>query len=162
MNLEIERKFLCRLTKAQAEEFALASRQVKSIYLHSSKEESLRVVKDTWRDGKVTCFWTEKKSLENSISRIENEEELPVGIFNALDESNKYPVIEKERFLISVKGHVWEVDFFKNYDFVIAELEFTSEEEATSFNDLPYWIEREVTDDPFYLNCNLAKLPLEA
>ena len=39
---------------------------------------------------------------------------------------------------------------------VIAELEFNNIEEATNFDDLPPWIIKEVTDDPFYLNCNLA------
>jgi len=48
------------------------------------------------------------------------------------------------------------LDFFDKYDFVIAELEFKTEEEAVNFKNLPLWITEEVTNNPFYLNCNLA------
>lgn len=157
---EIERKFICNLTRDEASKLAFDSRHIKSLYLETSKEASLRVVKDKHRDGSVKCFWTEKKSSENSIVRIEIEESLPEKIFDHLDIINKYPTIEKERFLIKVDNSIWEIDFFNNYDFVIAELEFRSLAEATAFNTFPSWIVQEVTEDPSYLNCNLAKLPL--
>ena len=35
--------------------------------------------------------------------------------------------------------------------------EFNSIEEADDFTDLPSWIVEEVTHDPTYLNCNLAR-----
>lgn len=159
---EIERKFICKLTREEAVQLAFDSRHIKSLYLESSKEASLRVVKDKHRDGSVKCFWTEKKSSENSIVRIEIEERLPEKIFDQLDIINKYPTIEKERFLINIDGSIWEIDFFNGYDFVIAELEFKSLEEAVAFNTLPSWIVKEVTEDSSYLNCNLAKLPLRA
>ena len=157
---EIERKFICSLTREEASKLSFDSRHVKSLYLESSKEASLRVVKDSHKNGDVFCFWTEKKSLENSIVRIEIEEKLPEKIFNQLDIINKYPTIEKERFLININDYIWEIDFFNSYDFVIAELEFRSLEEANAFNTFPSWIVKEVTEDPSYLNCNLAKLPL--
>ena len=155
MAFEIERKFLCSLTREEAEKLSFTSRQVKSIYLESTKEKSLRVVKSKYIDGTINCEWTEKKTLENSIARSEKEWYLPTKIFDSLDNLG-YPTIEKQRFLIDVNGYAWEVDFFERYDFVIAELEFNNIEEATNFDDLPPWIIKEVTDDPFYLNCNLA------
>ena len=155
MALEIERKFLCSLTREEAEKLSFTSRQVKSIYLESTKEKSLRVVKSKYIGGTINCEWTEKETLENSIARSEKEWYLPTKIFDSLDNLG-YPTIEKQRFLIDVNGYAWEVDFFERYDFVIAELEFNNIEEATNFDDLPPWIIKEVTDDPFYLNCNLA------
>lgn len=155
MSFEIERKFLCSLTREEAEKLSFTSRQVKSIYLEISKKETLRVVKDTQSNGDVCCKWTEKKSTDTSVVRTEFEEVFPTKIFDSLDNLG-YPTIEKQRFLIDVNGYAWEVDFFDGYDFVVAELEFNNIEEATNFDDLPPWIIKEVTDDPFYLNCNLA------
>ena len=40
--------------------------------------------------------------------------------------------------------------------FFIAEIEFESIDDSENFKDFPSWIIKEVTDDPFYLNCNLA------
>lgn len=155
MAFEIERKFLCSLTREEAEKLSFTSRQVKNIYLESTKEKSLRVVKSKYIDGTINCEWTEKKTLENSIARSEKEWYLPTKIFDSLDNLG-YPTIEKQRFLIDDNNNIWEIDFFEGYDFVIAELEFNNIEEATNFDDLPPWIIKEVTDDPFYLNCNLA------
>lgn len=154
MALEIERKFLCNLTREQAKELSYSSRYIKSIYLENTKEQITRVVKNTYKDGDVFCQWTEKRSIENSIARKELESYLPTKIFDAID--NTYPSISKERFLIDVDGYIWEIDFFERYDFVIAELEFITEEKANNFKDLPNWIIEEVTNIPFYLNCNLA------
>ena len=61
MTLEIERKFLCSLTREEAEKLSFTSRQVRSIYLESTKEKSLRVVKSKYIDGTLNCEWTEKK-----------------------------------------------------------------------------------------------------
>lgn len=159
MALEIERKFLCTLTHEEALDLACTVRNIKSIYLENTKESSVRVVKDTYNDGTVSCKWTEKKTIANLLARQEDEEYLPTVVFNAIDLCN-YPTIEKQRFLISVGGHIWEIDFFDNYEFVIAELEFESVEEAEAFTNFPSWIGKEVTDDSSYLNCNLAKSPL--
>lgn len=157
MSLEIERKFLCKLTREEAASLAFNYRYIKSVYLENKETSSVRVVRDTMKNGDILCKATEKISTEKSISRIENESDIPVQIFNALD-TNTYPSVSKQRFLITDNDNVWEVDFFDNYDFVIAELEFQSEEDATSFTTLPSWVGKEVTDDPFYLNCNLARL----
>lgn len=157
MALEIERKFLCNLTREEAIELAYASRHVKSVYLENTKEFSVRVVSDSYDLGGTICKWTTKTSTHNALVRTELEDRLPVQIFNALD-NGTYPTISKRRYLIDVDDeHTWEVDFFDDYDFVIAELEFKSVEEAQAFTNFPSWIEKEVTNDPFYLNCNLAK-----
>ena len=156
MGLEIERKFLCSLTHEEASSLAISSRTVESIYVKSNEKESLRVVRDTYKDGEVICKWTEKFSQDGLLSRIENEETLPEELFKIIS-SNNYPSVFKERFFIRINDNVWEVDFFKDYEFVVAELEFDSVEDAENFTDFPDWILKEVTNDPSYLNCNLAK-----
>ena len=157
MTLEIERKFLCNLTKEEAIELSFASRHVKSIYLENTPLTSFRVVKDTSEQNIKSCKFTRKESTNSTLSRLEFEEEIPEIIFNAID-NGTYPSVSKYRYLINVNGSIWEVDFFDDYDFVIAELEFNSTEEAADFTDLPSWIVEEVTHDPTYLNCNLARM----
>lgn len=155
MALEIERKFLCTLTRYQAIKLSFDSRLVKSIYLENTKESSTRVVKDTFEDGRVVAKWTQKTSTGSLLVRNELEDILPSEIFDALD-TGTYPTISKHRYLININDSIWEVDFFDNYDFVIAELEFENEATALNFTDFPSWLGKEVTNDPFYLNCNLA------
>lgn len=156
MALEIERKFLCSLTKEDALKLSFSNRNITSVYLESSKEYSFRVVKDVHNDGLVVCKWTKKSTGESLLVREEKEEYLPQILFDNLS-LDKYPKIIKQRYLIDINGKTWEVDFFEDYDFVIAEMEFNSTEEANNFADFPSWIGKEVTEDPFYLNCNLAK-----
>lgn len=155
MALEVERKFICNLTIQEARQLAFTSRFIRSIYLENTPEKSFRVVKDTSMDGIVSCKWTEKTSTGNLLARTELEEFLPSNIFDVLDEMN-YPTVNKQKFLIEINGSIWEVDFFEDYDFVIAELEFKNIKEADNFSDFPHWVSEEVTGNPFYLNCNLA------
>lgn len=155
MALEIERKFLCTLTREEAIKLCFSSRSVKSIYLQNTKEASTRVVKDTFEDGRVIAKWTQKTSTGDLLVRTELEDVMPSLVFDSLDDGT-YPTVSKHRYLIDVNGSTWEVDFFDNYDFVIAELEFENKETALNFTDFPSWIGEEVTNDPSYLNCNLA------
>lgn len=156
MALEIERKFLCTLTKEEALKLSFSNRHVTSVYLESSEESSFRVVKDVHYDGLVVCKWTKKTSLESALIREEKEEYLPEILFNNLN-LEQYPTVNKHRYLIEIKNKIWEVDFFEDYDFVVAEMEFNCIEDANNFTDFPSWIGKEVTEDPSYLNCNLAK-----
>lgn len=157
MTLEIERKFICNLTYEQVKTMTTLSRKIHSIYILNTKKESFRVVKDTHPKGSIICKYTNKQTIEGLLARSEKEDFIPEILFNTIESQQKYPAIKKERFLIKVDGYVWEVDFFEDYDFVIAELEFETEEEALAFNNFPSWIGKEVTEDPTYLNCNLAK-----
>ena len=54
--------------------------------------------------------------------------------------------------------HVWEIDVFLDRELVLAEVELRSSDEVAP---LPPWlapfVEREVTDDPAYLNAVMAR-----
>lgn len=156
MNLEIERKFLCSLTREQAKSLATGSRKIHSVYFKNTPEETFRVVKDKYESGHEHFFWTVKKSTEHSSVRQELERPLDREVFDQLSSLN-YPEVKKERFIIPFGDYNWEIDFFEDYDFVIAELEFKLKKEADNFSNFPEWVIKEVTDDPYYLNCNLAK-----
>ena len=73
-------------------------------------------------------------------------------------------IIRKKRYLIPYENYTVELDIFlPPYDsLIIAEVEFSCEEEASLFSP-PSWFDREVTYDPSYHNSNLSKgkdLPL--
>jgi CYTH domain-containing protein len=63
-------------------------------------------------------------------------------------------VIEKFRYEISFKNHLWEVDVFtgKLEGLYLAEIELNSEDEHF---ELPDWVGEEVSTDPNYYNSNL-------
>jgi len=60
------------------------------------------------------------------------------------DKVNKYP------------HYCYEIDIYNDYDFITCEVEFDTEEEANSFIP-PDWCIKDVTEDPYYKNVNLAK-----
>ena len=75
-----------------------------------------------------------------------------------LDTLCEWPQIEKTRYRVDFGGLTWEVDVFAgdNAGLVVAEVEFDRDDQAIV---LPDWVGAEVTDDPCYLNVNLAKRP---
>jgi CYTH domain-containing protein len=64
--------------------------------------------------------------------------------------------LEKDRYIIHLKGNAWEIDVFKGkyQGLVLAEIELANENDEI---ELPSWIGEEVTNDPAYLNVNLFK-----
>lgn len=99
------------------------------------------------------------KSLEIGLSRDEYEYEIP------LEEGQKIlatlatgPVIEKDRYLVKVNTHVWEIDEFfgDNQGLVVAEVEMQSEDETF---EIPSWAGREVTEEVRFYNISLSKHP---
>lgn len=68
-------------------------------------------------------------------------------------------VIEKDRCYIPFGAYTIELDVFDGplEPLVIAEVEFSTEEEALAFCP-PDWFGEDVTMDPFYTNANLSKL----
>jgi adenylate cyclase len=65
--------------------------------------------------------------------------------------------LQKQRWLIGIDDSTIELDVFSGSleGLVMAEVEFTSEADASAFNP-PAWFGREVTDDARFLNQNLA------
>lgn len=71
-------------------------------------------------------------------------------------------IIRKKRYRIPYGEYTIELDVFdKPYEnLVIAEVEFSSEEEAEGFQ-APEWFDREVTYDSRYHNSNLSKMSIK-
>lgn len=158
MAREIERKFLVNghQWKAQAyKQVHYAQGYLNDISQPGSKSSvRVRVEGD---QAKINI-----KSLEIGLSRDEYEYDID------LDDAKKMlktlcvgPVIEKNRYFVTLESHIWEIDVFlgDNEGLVVAEVELESESEIVA---LPDWIGREVTEFPRYYNISLSQKPYRA
>lgn len=147
--LEIERKFLVR---GEYKAFAESSSRIVQGYLISAQGHTVRV---RMMDDKA--FLT-IKGPSTGISRFEWEIEIPQADAAILLERCKGGVIDKTRYRVPFKGHLFEVDEFygDNEGLTVAEVELTSETE--SFKK-PDWLGTEVSDDPRYRNSRLLEHP---
>ena len=145
--MEIERKFLVKEHLWEAIEKPSPSRIVQA-YIVNSAEKTVRIrIKGT--KGFLTI-----KGPTQGISRSEFEYEIPLKDADELISTFAEKVIEKFRYEISFKNHLWEVDVFtgKLEGLYLAEIELNSEDEHF---ELPEWVGEEVSIDPNYYNSNL-------
>jgi CYTH domain-containing protein len=150
-NIEIERKFQVDPDK-WSKEPKPAGILYHQGYLCIDDQKVIRV-----RTAGSIGFFTIKGSSE-SFSRPEFEYEIPLDSAKQLLELFAKYHVEKIRYKIFYKGHIWDVDEFlgDNEGLIMAEVELSTFEE---FVELPEWIREEVTQDPKYYNSNLAQLP---
>ena len=148
MATEIERKYLVHPDLLPLPE---NGKKLVQGYIWSDPDKSLRI-----RIAGDKAFLT-IKSGNSILNRSEFEYEIPVKdadeLLNMCDAK-----IEKVRYLIKLGKHTWEIDVFEgaNKGLIIAEVELSDEKEEIR---LPDWIDREVSDDPRYLNVELIKHP---
>ena len=150
MGLEIERKFL--VTGDAWRSAMTSSRRLRQGYLAIDGQTNVRVR----TDGKQS--WLTIKGKGEGISRPEFEYEIPPIDAESLLEMCHGRVVEKTRHRVPDGDHLWEIDEFdgRNRGLVVAELELR--DAAESFGRPP-WLGSEVSEDPRYLNANLAMHP---
>jgi CYTH domain-containing protein len=147
---EIERKFLVVGDAWRTDALGVAYRQG---YLALDHGVSVRV-----RAGGGHGFLT-IKGPRRGITRDEFEYAIPAADASAMiDQLARGRVVEKTRYRIAIGDVVWEVDEFdgRNRGLVVAEVELRSEDQRF---EPPSWIGEEVTEDPRYLNAQLALHP---
>jgi CYTH domain-containing protein len=105
--------------------------------------------------------WINIKKMQDALHRLEFEYEIPVP--DATDLLNELSIsrIEKTRYNIPFKGHLWEVDVFAgaNEGLIVAEIEL---KHADADFEKPDWVADEVTYDVRYLNTQLAQHPFSS
>ena len=155
---EIERKYLTNFkSEEEVKVSAEFSRSITSIYILNSESKTIRVVCDTLPYGFCDYKMTMKRSTSDPRIRIEKEHSICKKTYETFEHMG-YPTISKNRYIKNIDDtHYWEIDVFKDYPFIIAEVEMNFEEKDIDFSKNESWITAEVTDDPSYLNCNLAK-----
>ncbi|MBQ8056310.1 MAG: CYTH domain-containing protein [Paludibacteraceae bacterium] len=152
MGLEIERKFLVKTEII--EKYLLDGKLYKQGYLTNDPTRTVRVrIADN--QGFITI-----KGKSERISRVEYEYSIPVEEAESLLLLSLNEPIEKIRYKIIYKGHLWEVDRFlgANEGLWIAEIEL--QDESESF-EKPIWLGEEVSDDVRYYNAYIAQHPLK-
>jgi adenylate cyclase len=151
MAQEIERKFL--LVSDDWKEHVSRSDFYRQGYLSGTEKCSIRV--RTANDNAYLNI----KSATLGIQRTEYEYEIPLVDANKmLNQFCHGAVIEKTRYFVPYKDHLWEVDVFEglNQGLVVAEIELDSVEEKFA---IPEWIGAEVSDDLRYYNVCLVDHP---
>lgn len=151
MATEIERKFL--ILNDSWKEGADIGTLFRQGYLIGGDKSSVRVrIEGDQANLNI-------KSATLGIRRTEFEYPIPLEDANTLlDELCEKPLIEKTRYHLHHRGHLWEIDVFsgENEGLVVAEVELDDEEEVF---DRPDWLGNEVSDDPRYYNVCLVKAP---
>ncbi len=151
MAIEIERKYLVTSDDWRA----TPGIRVTQGYLALERSHSVRV-----RIADERAWLTIKGEARQGI-KPEFEYPIPLNDAQQLMTMSPSPLIEKMRHAVEYDGFIWEVDEFlgANAGLVVAEIELDSPERKFP---LPDWIGRDVTDDPRYLNANLARHPFSA
>lgn len=153
MGVEIERKFLVTqavqalLTEGtEYQQGYLAENDRLTVRARLAGDAGRLTIKSAGRGGAVPV-------------RAEFEYEVPAeDVRSMLDTLVAGPVIRKTRYRLQHGAHLWEVDVFAgdNAGLIVAEIELSAVDEDF---ERPSWLAEEVTEDPRYLNVNLAKRP---
>jgi adenylate cyclase len=140
MAIEIERKFLVRSEAWRS--LVTAEAHIRQAYLASGERSTTRVRIKNGTEATVTI-----KSKRAELRRLEIECPISVLDAEALLSLRRTGLIEKTRFTIPWREHLWEVDVFSgdNSGLVIAEIELRHEDDAF---DRPPWLGIEITGQP--------------
>jgi CHAD domain-containing protein/CYTH domain-containing protein len=96
--------------------------------------------------------------LGTGMQRVELEDEVTADLFSALWPLTAGCRVHKRRYRVAEGTLTWEIDQFLDRDLVLAEVELPDPATAV---ELPTWLEgfvvREVTNEPEFLNLNLAR-----
>ena len=150
--LEIERKYLV-LSDAYKKEAFKKTRIIQG-FLNTHKERTVRIrVK-----GEKAFITVKGISNTEGTTRMEWEKKIQVKEAETLLTLCEPNLIEKTRFEVKSRNHIFEVDEFfgENEGLIGAEIELTSENEEF---EKPTWLGKEVTGDVRYYNSQLSKLP---
>lgn len=151
MGKEIERKFL--VTSEAWRTHAEAGVPFLQGYLCEPKTASVRVR----IEGPVARLNIKGATL--GISRAEYEYAIPVqDADEILRTLCAGPLVEKTRYHVHHRDHLWEIDVFAgdNAGLIVAEIELRREDETF---DKPDWLGAEVSHESRYYNVMLAQHP---
>ncbi len=152
MPVEIEHKFLVKNSDYKNGITPIVIRQG---YLADTQNGVVRV-----RLFGEDCLLTVKgRTDDDGLSRLEYEYSIPFKDGQEmLDKLCLPPLIEKNRYIVAIGKHKWEVDEFLgiNQGLVVAEIELGDKNEQFT---KPNWLGDELTGKLEYYNSNLIKNP---
>ena len=150
--MEIERKFLVNSYAFKKESFKKT--RIVQGFLNTHKERTVRVR----LKGDKGFLTIKGQSSKDGLARFEWETEISIKDANGLIELCESGVIDKVRYEVQVKNHIFEIDEFlgDNEGLIIAEVELNSKNEGF---EMPIWLDKEVTGDIKYYNSQLSQDP---
>ncbi|MFN2435928.1 MAG: CYTH domain-containing protein [Desulfotignum sp.] len=149
MGIEIERKFLVNTLPTEM----ASGIDICQGYLVNTPDKVVRV-RIKGEKGVLTI-----KGRPEKLVRPEFEYPIPkTDAREMLDRFCDGKIVEKTRHTCLYQGLAWVIDRFSgaNQGLVVAEIELSSPDQTFS---VPPWAGPEVTEDPGYLNANLANHP---
>lgn len=150
MAMEIEYKFLVADDGWRVD--ADAGVSLRQGYLGGDEALSIRV-----RTSGEHAWLNVKHGLSYTV-RHEFEYPIPMEDAGYMLENVCGALVEKTRYEVRHAGHLWEIDEFRgdNEGLILAEIELARVDERF---ERPAWVGANVSDDPRYLNQNLARHP---
>jgi CYTH domain-containing protein len=154
LSLEIERKFLLPAYPEQLiREGALVVRSEHAIdqtylALHEDQELRVRRIEDL-RTGEIQYTHTFKRGF--GLSRKEVEVSISEGLYEQIIAIHQAIPLTKRRVTAEWDKRTVEIDVYDQIDFIVLEVEFSSEEEARSFEP-PAWFGPDISTSKEYSN----------
>ena len=153
MAFEIERKFL--LSSDAWRDQVNQTLSIKQAYFCNTEKASLRV-----RVSGQNAYLS-AKTMTREIRRHEFECSIPLqdAEFMIVHMCKGSPII-KQRHLVKIDQHVWEIDEFEgdNSGLIVAEIELSHEDESYT---RPEWLGQEVSSEARYMNMSLVLNPFK-
>ncbi|WP_372937647.1 CYTH domain-containing protein [Seonamhaeicola sp.] len=150
--IEIERKFLVNSNAFKKDAFK--ETRIIQGFLNTHKERTVRV-RLKGNEGFLTV---KGKSSDDGLTRFEWETKISDTDAKNLLNICESGVIDKIRYEVQLKNHIFEIDEFfgDNQGLIIAEVELNSKNETF---EKPSWLGKEVTGNIKYYNSQLSKNP---
>lgn len=152
---EIERKFLIA---DQADKKLMFPFTATSYFIHHGWLPGTVILERFTKNSQNgTEFWRAIKA-GTGLERIEAQERITSELFEAIWPLTLGKRVHKTRFCVPEDNLLWEVDLFNDRELMLAEIEIPTVETLVP---IPTWLQpfiiREVTNEPEFLNVNLAK-----
>lgn len=165
--IEIEKKFLVKNDEWKKCSHSKTPKWLDQGYLFSDERIAARIrVNKMTGEGKFCSKLSDPNLPETLGALIRHEVEFMVGEEDArgLLLQCGDAVVTKHRYSVRDSlGYYWDLDVYEdaNSGLVTAEVEFVSAEAYENWLGVekPSWLGKGITDDPRYLNANLAKNP---
>lgn len=150
--LELERKFVVNRVPEYMREFHVGSYVVEQNYLYSDLVSECRVRKEyNLITEDLRCSVDLKVGVGKS--RQEESNEISEEIAERFIMNDTYPIV-KQRDVYFMDGYFIEVDFYDDFNLIIAEIEFINEYEMDNF-EMYGWMIKEVSENEEYKNKRL-------
>lgn len=153
--IEIERKFLVK-----SDDFKTNASKTSRIIQGFLNTDPHRTVRVRIKNNKG-ILTVKGLSSEDGLKRFEWEKEITKTEAKALLDFCEYSLIDKVRYEVEFKGHLFEIDEFygDNEGLIIAEIELNHENEDIR---KPDWLGDEVTGNIKYYNSQLSIKPFKS